>query len=355
MASPKIRVAIIDDYQHIGLQKFSFLKHRVDIESFDDHIDPSTSEGKNALINRLRHFNVIATMRERTPFSAEVIEALPNLTLILTTGIKNTVLDMGACKKRNIIVANASGYETKDQATDLPTSHDSTLEHCWALILGISRNIVRDDARVKGGFWETSCANGLRGKTLGLLGLGALGSRVAAIGASAFGMKILSWSRSLTQASADNKAQGFGLPKGTFQVARSLEEILSNADILTIHYVLSDESKGIIGAKELALMKQSALLVNTSRGPLISEAALLEVLNQGKIRGAALDVHSVEPLPQDSRWRTTSWGTDGRSEVLLSPHMGYVEEGVMTRWYEGSAANLELWLDGKQVPHLLSS
>lgn len=354
MTSPKIRVAIIDDYQGLGLQKFSFLKPRVDIENFDDHIDPSSSKGKNALIKRLYPFHVIATMRERTAFSADIIESLPNLTLILTTGIKNTVIDMDACKKRNIIIANSSGYEGKNRAAQLPTSHDSTLEHCWALILGVSRNIARDDARVKNGFWETTSATGLRGKTLGLLGLGALGSRVASIGASAFGMRVLAWSRSLTQESADDKAEAMGLLKGTFQVARSLEELLKTADVLTIHYVLSEESRHILAANELALLKPSAVIVNTSRGPLIEEKALLEVLNQGKIRGAALDVHNTEPLPHDSQWRTTPWGLDGRSEVLLSPHMGYVEEGVMNRWYEGSAANLELWLDGKQVPLLIS-
>ncbi|KAL7905010.1 D-isomer specific 2-hydroxyacid dehydrogenase [Trichoderma velutinum] len=353
MASPKIRVAIIDDYQGLGLQKFSFLKSRVDIESFNDHIDPSNSEGKNALIKRLFPFNVIATMRERTAFPADIIESLPNLTLFLTTGIKNTAIDMDACKKRNIIITNSSGYEKRGNAAQLPTSHDSTLEHCWALILGISRNIARDDARVKNGLWETTCATGLRGKTLSLLGLGALGSRVASIGASAFGMRVLAWSRSLTQEAADEKAEAMGLQKGTFQVAKSLEELLKNADVLTIHYVLSEKSKHILAKNELALLKPSAVIVNTSRGPLIEEKALLEALNRGKIRGAALDVHNTEPLPLNSQWRTTAWGQDGRSEVLLSPHMGYVEEGVMNRWYEGSATNLELWLDGKQVPLLL--
>lgn len=353
MASTTIRVAIIDDYQGLGLRKFSPLKSRASIESFDDHIDPSTVDGKNALIKRLLPFNVIVTMRERTAFTADMIEDLPNLRLFLTTGIKNTVIDMDACKKRNIIVANSSGYEQLDKDAHLPTSHDSTLEHCWALILGITSNIARDDSRVKGGFWETTCATGLRGKTLGVLGLGALGSRVASIGVSAFGMRVLAWSRTLTQEVADAKAADMGLPKTAFQVAESLEELLQTADVLTLHYVLSEESRHILSAKQLALLKPSAFIVNTSRGPLIDEEALLNVVNNGKIRGVALDVHGTEPLPLDSQWRTTAWGVDGRSEVLLTPHMGYVEEGVMARWYEGCATNLELWLDGKPLPHLL--
>ena len=352
MANSKIRVAIIDDYQSIAAAKFSHLGSRIDIKSFSDHIDPSTPEGKDALIKRLQPFTVIATMRERTAFDDDVLQSLSNLKLLLTTGIKNSVIHTAACAERNIILANASGYGNSDGAGKLPTSHDSTLEHCWALILGISRYIARDNASIKHGCWETSSATGLRGKTLGLLGLGTLGSRVAAIGASAFGMVILAWSSTLTQESADQKARAFGLPEGTFRVAGSKEELLQAADILTIHYVLSERSRNLLGAMELALMKPSALLVNTSRGPLINEEALIDILRQGKIRGAALDVYNVEPLPRNSIWRTTPWGCEGRSEVLLSPHMGYVEEGVMNRWYEETAANLELWLDGKELPNL---
>jgi len=174
------------------------------------------------------------------------------------------------------------------------------------------------------------------------------------VGAFAFGMKILAWSSSLTQAAANDKAKAFGLPDGTFRVASSKEELLREADVLSLHYVLSERSRNLVSEEDLALMKPSAFLVNTSRGPLVEEKALLSALSAGKIRGAALDVFHEEPLPQDSPWRTTSWGQGGRSQVLLSPHMGYVEEGVMDRWYEDTASNLELWLDGKELPTRLN-
>jgi len=164
-----------------------------------------------------------------------------------------------------------------------------------------------------------------------------------------FGMKIKAWSSSLTQEGAEEKAKACGLSAGTFEAARSKEELFETADILSVHYVLSPRSRDIVGAKELGLMKPTALIVNTSRGPLINEGALLKVLKEGKIRGAALDVFDTEPLSSDSDWRTTPWGQDGRSEVLLSPHMGYVEEGVMNRWYEETADNVERWLDGKEM------
>lgn len=162
-------------------------------------------------------------------------------------------------------------------------------------------------------------------------------------------MKIVAWSSNLTQEAADEKARAFGYPEGTFRVAASKEELLQVSDVVSVHYVLSERTRNILAARELALMRPSAFLINTSRGPLVDEEALLDALKQGKIRGAALDVYNVEPLPPDSEWRTTPWGQDGRSEVLLSPHMGYVEDGVMHRWYEDTVANLEKWLDGHEL------
>jgi phosphoglycerate dehydrogenase-like enzyme len=169
-----------------------------------------------------------------------------------------------------------------------------------------------------------------------------------------FDMKIKAWSSSLTQEAADERAKSCGLPPGTFEVAGSKEELFETADILSVHYVLSARSRDIVGAKELALMKPTALFVNTSRGPLVNEKALLNVLKEGKVRGAALDVFHTEPLPSDSEWRITAWGKDGRSEVLLTPHMGYVEEGVMNRWYEETAENVEIWLEGKDVKNRMN-
>lgn len=345
MTIERYRLAILDDYQGAAAPKFEHLSAKVAVTTFSDTIDPSTEEGLNALIQRLKSFDIISTMRERTPLSTKVVENLPSLKLVLTTGMQNTAIAMEALKSRGIPVVGARGLG-KAAGTARPTSLDSTMEHCWALILGASRNLVRDHNGVTGGLWETSPAIGLRGKTLGLLGLGKLGARVASIGALGFGMKILAWSANLTQQAADEKAATFGLPAGTFKVASSKRELLQRADVLSVHYVLSERSRNMLSAEDLALLKPLAALVNTSRAALINEQALLEVLERGNIRIAALDVHYVEPLPESSVWRTTAWGQGGRSQVLLSPHMGYVEEGVLHRWYEDSAANLELWLKG---------
>ncbi|KAL2793808.1 D-isomer specific 2-hydroxyacid dehydrogenase [Aspergillus keveii] len=350
MAQPTIRLAILDDYQGIAPATFQRLGPRVDVVSFPDTLPAGNEE---ALIERLRPFDVISTMRERTALPGHVLRSLPNLKLILTTGMKNSAIDISTCSELGVPVLGAKGLGTAGISKP-PTSLDSTLEHTWALILGLARNVARDDAGVKSGGWEKSFATGLRGKTLGLLGLGKLGADTARVGVLAFGMKVVAWSSSLTQDAANDKARAFGLPEGTFRVVESKERLLRAADVLSIHYVLSERSRNILGANELALLKPTAILVNTSRGPLINEAALLGTLNQGKIKGVALDVYNTEPLPVDSEWRTTPWGKDGRGEVLLSPHMGYVEEGVMNRWYEDSAANLGLWLDGKDLPTKLN-
>ncbi|KAH8804587.1 D-isomer specific 2-hydroxyacid dehydrogenase [Xylogone sp. PMI_703] len=339
MATSKIRVAILDDYQGIAGAKFSHLASEIDLECFPNTLNPAIPAEKDALIKRLQPFTVISTMRERTALPGDVIRSLPNLRLLLTTGMKNSAIDITACTEQNIIVAGAKGIGKGGDANP-PTSIDSTLQHCWALILGIARNVARDDKGVKEGHWEASFATGLSGKTLGLLGFGSLGARVASVGAYGFGMKIAAWSSNLTQEIANEKAKTCGLPEGTFKVTKSKEELLQVADVLSIHYVLSERSRDMLDAKELALLKPSALLINTSRAPLVNEDALLNVLKQGKIKGAAIDVYSVEPLLKESVWRTTP-------EVLLSPHMGYVEEGVMNRWYEDTATNLELWLNGK--------
>ncbi|GME63088.1 putative d-isomer specific 2-hydroxyacid dehydrogenase family protein [Neofusicoccum parvum] len=354
MAAPKPRVAVLDDYQGIAAPKFAHLSAAIDVAAFQDHLNPNVPDERKALVERLQPFTIVSTMRERTPFPAEVIAALPNLKVLLTTGTKNASIDTAACAKRGIVVAGAKGIG-RARAPVLASSLDSTMEHTWALILGICRNIARDDAAVKSGGWESSFATALRGKTLGLLGLGKLGGDTARVGALAFGMKVVAWSSNLTQQAADEKARALGLPEGTFQVAGSKEELLRAADVLSIHYVLSERSRGILGAAELAFLKPTAVLVNTSRGPLVDEEALISVLKEGKIKGAALDVFATEPLALNSEWRTISWGRqNGRSEVLLSPHMGYAEEGAMHRWYEDTVENVEKWLDGKPLDNIIA-
>lgn len=339
MAS-KPRFAILDDYQGIAPPHFAHLTSRVDITSFPETLDPRDPVQQDALIQRLLPFDVVLAMRERTPFTAETIAALPNLKLLLTTGTRNLSLDLSACSERGIPVVGTEGR---------PPGVNSTVQHTWALILGLARHIARDDAAVKRGEWQGSLGVNLSGKTLALLGLGKLGSQVGKIAIQAFGMNVIAWSANLTQEKADAQAQAQGLPAGSFVVSSSKHKFFTQADIVSLHNVLSERSRGIVNADQLASMKPTAMIINTSRGPLIDEPALLETLSCGRIRGAALDVFDPEPLPPDSPWRTTSWGEDGRSEVLLSPHMGYGEEDLLHGWYREVAENLETWLNGEEL------
>lgn len=337
-----VKLAILDDYQGIAEKHFSSLSPAFEITVFRDTLPafnhPSTPDAtKQELITRLKPFTVISSMRERTPFPSTLLKALPNLKLLLTTGNRNAGIDMAAAKELGIPVTGAVGDGTgrttsnsKEVKGKKSRGPDSTTQHSIALILGIARGLANDDANVKNGLWETDLATGLSGKTFSTLGLGRLGGNVAKIMYQSFGMRILAWSSSLTQDAADEKAKALGLPveedgEKVFRVVGK-EELFKEADVLSVHYVLSERSRGIVGKEELALLKKSALFVNTSRGPLVDEDALLKVLEKGSIRGAALDVFEIEPLPKDSKWRTTKWGFDGRSHVLISPHMGYVEE-----------------------------
>ncbi|KAJ5484188.1 hypothetical protein N7539_005984 [Penicillium diatomitis] len=333
------KFAILDDYQGIARSHFTHLDDRVEMVCFPETLDPRDPVQQEALIKRLESFDIILAMRERTPFSASTIAALPKLKLLLTTGTRNLALDLDAFTKQGVTVAGTEGR---------PPGVNSTVQHTWALILALARHIARDDAAIKAGGWQGSLGMGLSGKTLGLLGLGKLGSQVGKIAVQAFGMRVLAWSTNLTQQRADELALAQDLPSGSFIVASSKAEFFTESDLISIHSVLSDRSRGIVGAGELAQMKPHSLIINTSRGPLIDEQALLETLQMGGIRGAALDVFDQEPLPLNSVWRTTPWGQQGRSEVLLSPHMGYGEEDLLHGWYKEVAENVERWLNGQE-------
>lgn len=249
--------------------------------------------------------------------------------------------------------------ESRAQNIKKGSSHPTT-HHTWAMLLSLARNVATDDAVIKGTAegWQTDMAIGLTGKTLGIVGMGRLGTAVARIGALAFGMRVVCWSSSLDQAKADEKAREMGLPteneygEKTFQ-AVSKEQLFSESDVVSLHYVLSERSRGLVGSRELAAMKRTALLVNASRGPLIDEDALLNAVRQGEIRGVALDTFEREPMPADSPWRSQDWGKEGRSRVLLTPHMGYVDEGLMNAWYAETAENVERWLAGRELLHPL--
>ena len=379
MAS-KIRVAVLDDYQDFSKSIFSSLDHSTfEIAVFRDtlrpynHVDTPTAE-KDELVTRLQDFDIICknsshtkdarrlaglsctigTMRERTPFPQELVSRLPKLRLLLTTGLRNASLDLPALKSRGVPVAG-----TADRArgtTNVGT--DSTTQHCVALILNLARNITPDVVSVQSGSWQSGFAVGLNGKVFGTVGLGRLGAAVARIMHVAFGMRVVAWSANLTQEAADEKAKAMGLPveaggEKTFKAA-GREELFETADVISVHLVLSDRSKGLIGGEDLRRMKKSAMFVNTSRGPLVKEGDLLAVLKDGLIRGAAVDVFDLEPLPKDSEWRTTKWGEDGKSQVLVTPHMGYVEEGTIRTWYEQQVENIKRWKDGQDLVNPLT-
>ncbi|OKL56440.1 hypothetical protein UA08_08166 [Talaromyces atroroseus] len=379
-SSKRPSMAVLDDYLGISHKHLSQIpRDKLPITIFQDsfpaYTHPQTTQAeKQALVDRLKPFTIISSMRERTPFPAELLRQLPNLKLLLATGTQFETFDLDAARDLGIIVAAAPGKGRTDNRPaytciarpkiDIKKggSHPTT-QHTWALILALARNIANDDAVMKNPAvlgWQTQLAKGLTGAILGVVGLGRLGAAVARVGSLAWGMEVVCWSENLTQDKANRKAEEMGLPvyggsgggadpdAPTFR-AVSKEELFQRADVVSLHYVLSERSRGIVGAKELGMMKNSALLVNTSRGALVDEDALYNVLRDGGIGGAALDVFDIEPLPAISRWRSQEWGYGGRSNLLLTPHMGYTEEGLMHTWYEETAENVERWMENKAI------
>ncbi|KAI1279298.1 D-isomer specific 2-hydroxyacid dehydrogenase [Xylaria sp. FL0933] len=354
MSLPKI--AVLDDYQ--GFSKAPFEKLRsagYQVTTFSDTLLPynhpdTPQDAKDALVARLAPFNIICSMRERTPFPAELVNRLPNLKLLLTTGPRNASIDVQALQARGIPVAGTG-------AGGAPAGPDSTTQHTVALILALARNISQDDAIMKLGGWQTKDAVGLPGKLFGTVGLGRLGVSVAKIMHLAFGMRVIAWSTNLTQDAADEKARSAGLPvedetgAKIFKVV-SRDELFSTADVVSIHLVLSERSRGLVGSGDLEKMKKSALLINTSRGPIVNESELLEAGKKGLIRGIGLDVYGIEPLPRDSEWRTTKWGESGRSEVVMTPHMGYVVADTIEAWYGQQVENILRWQKGEALTTL---
>jgi phosphoglycerate dehydrogenase-like enzyme len=323
-----MRVAILDDYQQVALASadWSGVRERAEIHVFTSHIART-----EALVNALEPFDVIVAMRERTPFDAERLGRLPRLRLLVTTGMSNPSVDLEAAAARGITVCGTGGVGS------------STAELTWGLILALLRHIPTEDRWMKqagraggaafgvGGGWQQTVGTGLDGKRLGVVGLGRQGRRVAEIG-RAFGMQVVAWSQNLDPSQAEHAGAK----------AVSKEELFASADVVTVHYKLSDRSTGLVGEAELALMKPSAFLINTSRGPLVDSTALVAALKSGGIAGAALDVYDVEPLPLSSPLRTAP-------NIVLTPHLGYVTEEAYRVFYGDAAEDIVAFASGSPV------
>jgi phosphoglycerate dehydrogenase-like enzyme len=312
-----VRAAILDDYQNVAMAfaDWSRIAKDVEIKVFNK---PFGSQDE--AIKALQGFAVVVGMRERTPFPRKVVEALPDLKLLITTGARNNSFDIKACAERGVTVCGTG-------AAGSPTTGIA-----FGLMLELTRRIGFENARLKAGApWQTTIGRDLEGLTLGILGLGKLGQRSAAVG-KAFGMKTITWSQNLTEEKA--KAAGADYV--------SKDDLFRNADFVTIHLVLSDRSRGLVGAKELGLMKKSAYLINTSRGPIVDEKALIAVLQSKSIAGAGLDVFDIEPLPLDHPFRKMD-------NVVITPHLGYVSEQNYRKYFPDIVEDIRAWLDGKPV------
>jgi phosphoglycerate dehydrogenase-like enzyme len=311
-----IRVALPDDYQGVALESADWgrLSSQVEVVAFRDHLTDV-----DALAERFAPFDVVMALRERTAFRRPLLERLPRLKLLTTAGMGNAAIDMDAATELGILVCGTSGASR------------ATMELTWGLILALLRSIPREHQATRAGAWQETVGIGLDGKTLGLIGLGNIGGQVAEV-ARAFHMRLLAWSTNLT----DARAAECGAERVT------LDELLAQSDIVTIHQRLSDRTHGLLGARGLALMKPSAYLVNTSRGPIVEEAALVDTLRRGAIAGAGLDVFDVEPLPAGHPFLTLP-------NVVLTPHLGYVTREGYAAFYGQTLENVRALLDGAPV------
>ena len=314
---PRTRCAILDDYQNVACKvtDWSKVADDLDIKVFNEHLG-----GADNVVNALQGFAIVCAMRERTAFPRAVIEKLPDLKLLITTGARNASIDVAAAKERGVVVCGTTSLGS-------PTSGIAI-----GLMLELTRRIGYENARMKAGVpWQSTIGLDLEGMTLGVLGLGKLGTRTAAI-AKAFGMKVIAWSQNLTP----EKCQAAGVDYA------SKDELFCRADFVTIHLVLSQRTRGLVGASEIALMKPSAYIINTSRGPIVDEATLLAALREKKIAGAGLDVFDVEPLPVDHPLRKMD-------NVVLTPHLGYVAMQNYRAYFAGVVDDIRAFLDGKPL------
>jgi phosphoglycerate dehydrogenase-like enzyme len=316
----RLRCAILDDYLDLALEitDWSKVKDRVDIAVFNQ---PFASP--EAAASALKDFEIICAMRERTAFPRPLFAALPKLKLLITSGMRNAAIDMEAAKDHNVVLCGTQW------------ARDPTAPLTMGLILELTRNIGRENARTHAGeALQKFVGIEIEGKTLGIVGLGKLGSKVAGM-AKVFGMNVIAWSPNLTPERCKEVGVGYA----------TKEELFSTADIVTVHMVLSQRSRGLVGAADLARMKPTGYLVNTARGPIVDEAALLETLQQRKIAGAAIDVFSVEPLPVDHPFRKLD-------NIVLTPHLGYVTEEGFRNHYSQMVEGIDAWFKGEPLRRL---
>ncbi|BCJ26671.1 D-2-hydroxyacid dehydrogenase family protein [Actinocatenispora sera] len=314
MALP--RCAILDDYQNVALTStdWSPLAGRLELDRFDRAL------AADELVDALRGHQVVVAMRERTPFPAAVFDALPELRLLVTTGMRNASIDLAAAAAHGVTVCGTRGSST------------ATAELTWALIFGLARNLVDEANGMRAGDWQRGIGLELRGRTLGLLGLGRLGSAVAAAG-QAFGMDVLAWSPHLTPERA---------AAGGARLAADATELFAGSDVVSIHLVLSDATRGLVDERLLRAMRPTGYLVNTSRGPIVDRTALVRAMREGWFAGAGLDVYDVEPLTADDELRRLP-------NVLATPHIGYVTREAYATFYGDAVADVLGWLDGEPV------
>jgi phosphoglycerate dehydrogenase-like enzyme len=316
------RVAVLDDYQHRAAEfaDWGSLGDGIDVDFFHEPIPPEH------LAEQLAGYEVLVLMRERTRFDEAVLAQLPRLQLVVTTGMRNASLDVDYLVGRGVVVSGTAGISSPS-----PGGVPSTTEVAWALILAVLKRVTIEDRAIRAGRWQTDLPVNLGGATLGLAGLGHLGASM--IGpARAFGMEVIAWSQHLT----DDRAAEVGVE------AVSKEELLGRSDVLSIHLVLSERTRGLLGASELSQMRRTAVLINTSRGPIVDERALVGALGDGTIAGAGLDVYDTEPLP-------AGHALTRLDNVVLLPHLGYVSEAALRNMYEQVVEDIAAWRDGASI------
>jgi phosphoglycerate dehydrogenase-like enzyme len=314
----KLRCAILDDYHNAALAvaDWSPVARAVEIRPFNQHFNREED-----LVGAVRDCEIVVVMRERTPFGAWLFARLPNLKLLVTTGMRNASIDLASAAAHGVVVCGTASRS------------EPPVELTWALIMALARNIVEESQALRAnGPWQHTIGADLFGKQLGLLGLGKIGSRVAQVGA-AFGMNVVAWSQNLTRHKADEAGA---------RAAPSKEELLEASDFVSIHLVLSDRTKGLIGRSELRRMRPSAYLINTSRAQIVDQAALVEAIRGGWIAGAGIDVFETEPLPEDHVFRSLP-------NVLATPHLGYVTEANYRTYYREAVEDIKAYLDGSPI------